>query len=195
LGGVDKENLRVAGRTFADRVLEAVGGADRIISVGRPLPGVGNVREEPLGGGPVAAIAAGLACVEAGLVVVLATDLPVVTAPAVGRLLSALYSDANAAAAFPVDAEGRDQPLCSAWRAGRLRAALAGLGDPSGAPVRSLVARAEPVVRLRDVVDPASNPPWFDCDTPADVAEAERLLGLRPQLRQQAVDGGDAPLG
>jgi molybdopterin-guanine dinucleotide biosynthesis protein A len=191
MDGVDKEGILVGGRTLAERAVAAVADAQQVIAVGRPLPGARNVREEPPGSGPVAAIAAGLAHVEVDVVVVLATDLPFVTGAAVGLLVAGLAADADASGAFPIDGEGRDQPLCGAWRADRLRAALAALGDVAGASVRSLVARAGPVVRLRDLGSAAA-PPWFDCDTPADLAEAEQLL--RPELGQHPIDGGDARL-
>ncbi|MGI8623834.1 MAG: NTP transferase domain-containing protein, partial [Solirubrobacteraceae bacterium] len=63
LGGVDKAALRVGDKTLLTRALDAVAGASRQIVVGPPrsLPdGVVGVSEEPLGGGPVAGLAAGL---------------------------------------------------------------------------------------------------------------------------------------
>ncbi len=65
LGGAGKPMLAVRGRPMLERVLDAVADADVTIVVGPPtlpLPGgVVRVSEEPPGGGPVAATAAGLA--------------------------------------------------------------------------------------------------------------------------------------
>ena len=62
LGGRDKPALLVGGRTLLDRALDAVSGVP-VVVVGPPraLPaGVFRVAEDPPGGGPAAAVAAGL---------------------------------------------------------------------------------------------------------------------------------------
>jgi molybdopterin-guanine dinucleotide biosynthesis protein A len=86
LGGVHKPGLEVGGSTLLDRVLAAVGAAEVRIVVGPPQPvpaGTAIVREDPPGGGPVAAIAAGLAAIpDVPFVAVLAADLPFLTAAA-----------------------------------------------------------------------------------------------------------------
>ncbi len=162
LGGVDKARALVGGRTLLDRVLAAVAAAAHVAVVGPEQ-----------GGGPVAAIAAGLASVSAPDVVVLAADLPFVTAAAIDELRGALTTGV----ALPVDGAGRDQRLCAAWRADGLRYALAALGPPDNASVRSLIAAAPDVVRLKLRGDP---PPWFDCDTPDDLAQAQRWADAAP---------------
>ncbi|WP_422750902.1 molybdenum cofactor guanylyltransferase [Micromonospora sp. WMMD1219] len=95
MGGVDKPARAVGGRPMLHRVLDAVADADQRIVVGSsgPLPkGVRTAREEPPGGGPVAATAAGLAWLDPGTttVAVLAADLPLLTAAAVAELRRAL---------------------------------------------------------------------------------------------------------
>ncbi|MGH3739543.1 MAG: molybdenum cofactor guanylyltransferase, partial [Micromonosporaceae bacterium] len=70
LGGADKPGLAVAGRSLLSRVLDAVADAYPRIVVGPPrqLPGdVILTREQPPGGGPVAALAAGLAALDTAL--------------------------------------------------------------------------------------------------------------------------------
>lgn len=168
MGGVDKAALVVGGRTLGASVAGAVIGARRVIVVG-PVPpefpeGTIVTTEVPPGGGPVAAVAAGVAHVTAGEVVLLAVDLPFVTEHAVDALRAAR---GGAAAAMAVDGDGRDQPLCSLWRTAALRAALAALGEPAGVAMHRLVAAAGPITRLDGHAGA-----WFDCDTPADVAEA-----------------------
>ncbi|WP_435589141.1 molybdenum cofactor guanylyltransferase [Micromonospora chalcea] len=99
MGGVDKPARPVGGRPMLHRVLAAVADADQRIVVGPsvPLPdGVRTTREEPPGGGPVAAIAAGLALLDPGTttVALLAADLPLLTAAAVTELRHALDTPA-----------------------------------------------------------------------------------------------------
>ena len=156
LGGVDKATTRVGGRTLLERVTAAVASAAHVVVVGAEV-----------GGGPVAAIAAGLASATAPDIVVIAADLPFLTAAAVGQLRGALTTGV----ALAVDDGGEDQRLCAAWRAEGLRYALAAIGDATDASVRRLIAAAPDVVRLHLTGDP---PPWFDCDMPDDLARAQR---------------------
>lgn len=69
MGGVDKPALPVGGRPMRDRVLAAVADAAPRVLVGPAgavPPGVRVTREDPPGGGPVAAAAAGLALLDPG---------------------------------------------------------------------------------------------------------------------------------
>ena len=180
LGGADKPSLAVGGVRMVERAFRAAAGAgaNRVIVVGPDpaLPGVSAVlREEPPGSGPAAAVAAAAGLVTATEVAILATDLPFVTPAAVARLAAAL-ADAppSTAAAMAVDGDGRDQPLLAVWRTAALRRALQSLGPPADRPLKALTAAAPgPVLRVADLApDPA---PWFDCDTPDDLARARAL--------------------
>ncbi|MBQ1043751.1 NTP transferase domain-containing protein [Micromonospora sp. C72] len=100
MGGVDKPARPVGGRSMLHRVLAAVADADQRIVVGPsgPLPdGVRTTHEDPPGGGPVAATAAGLALLDPGTttVALLAADLPLLTAAAVTELRRALDAPAT----------------------------------------------------------------------------------------------------
>lgn len=165
LGGVQKPQLKVAGRTLLDRVVDAVADAQRVVVVGPEQPVSGTVtfcREDPPGGGPVAGIAAGVSLTSAEIVVVLAADLPWI-APGVSALLAALPESGMA---LLVDRGGRGNYLASAWRRRDLVAALAQLGKPSGVSVRALAA-------LVDQVHVADQGDWArDCDTWDDLADA-----------------------
>ncbi|MEU3569652.1 NTP transferase domain-containing protein, partial [Kitasatospora sp. NPDC036755] len=113
LGGADKPGLTVRGTTLLDRVLAACAGARTAVVVGPPRPtaraGVHWTREQPPGGGPVAAVAAGLDLVTAQTVLLLAADLPFLDRRTVERLVTALdRAGADADAAVLVDAGGRD---------------------------------------------------------------------------------------
>ena len=164
-GGADKPQLTVGGRSLLDRAVAAVGDAGRVVVVGPDQPVHGRVifcREQPPGGGPVAAIAAGLPQTGADVIVVLATDLPWI-APAVPLLVAALPSSG---AALLVDDSGRANYLAAAWRRSILAAALTTLGDPSGASARALTELV-PWVRVADEGG------WGrDCDTWDDLALA-----------------------
>jgi molybdopterin-guanine dinucleotide biosynthesis protein A len=182
-GGVNKCTLLVDGRAVLARVTDAVGAAQRVVLVGSPVPGARAdivTREEPAGGGPVAALAAGLRFVQAPLVVVLAGDLPALTADAVTQLVASVAGADRAAA---VDADGRAQLLCAAWRTAALRVALAGV-DVSGAPMRALVPVRDRSVRLS-----GEPPPWQDCDTPAELAAVRDVI-QRPRVGSARSDGG-----
>jgi molybdopterin-guanine dinucleotide biosynthesis protein A len=178
LGGLHKPGVAVGGRTLGERVLAAVRDADRTVVVGPAVPGIRVdliTREEPPGGGPVAALAAGLVGVLAPVVATLGGDLPFLDPPAVLRLRTALEADLTAAAALYVDEDGRDQPLCAVWTTSALRAALRRAGGPGGISLAALLAAATgTLVRLREAGE--GPPPWFDCDTEQDLATARGWL-------------------
>lgn len=198
-GGTDKPALRIGGTSLLDRVLAGCAGARTVVVVGpeRPtaLP-VRWVREQPPGGGPVAALAAALPELRTEVCLLLAADLPFFDAATARRLvaeLTAARPDGGFGGGFgggsdgapgspPLDAvvlvdpDGREQPLAAAYRVGPLRAALAALlgggagdgagGDPSGLPLRRLVGGLA-TGRLPDPAGASA-----DCDTWADVEQA-----------------------
>lgn len=176
LGGQAKPQLEVGGRTMLAGVLAAVADADRRVVVGpdQPLPdGVVRVREEPPGGGPVAALRAGLSEVATDIVAVLAGDLPFLTSELITELRAALSRDG----VLVVDEGGRDQLLLGVWRTAALRAAVADTAGP--ASLRALFGPLT-VGRIRPAVRPGAAPPWMDCDTPADLIRARSLSGGEP---------------
>jgi molybdopterin-guanine dinucleotide biosynthesis protein A len=177
LGGQPKPQLDVGGRTMLAAVLAAVDGAGQRIVVGPPQPvpeGVVLVRESPPGGGPVPALAAGLAAVDPGteVVAVLAADLPFVTRDLVDELRERLTADG----VMVVDGTGRDQLLLGVWRAGSLRAAAA--GARAHAPLRGVLGQLA-VTRHRPRVPAGEPAPWTDCDTPAELDRARAAADAR----------------
>ncbi|WP_369272219.1 NTP transferase domain-containing protein [Streptomyces sp. R11] len=175
LGGVDKPGVRVGGRPLLDRVLAACADARTTVVVADPRPTARAVtwaREEPPGGGPVAALDAGLRHTGAELVVVLSADLPFLDEGTVRRLLAALRSG-GADGALLTDADGRDQPLVAAYRAPALRRELAALAQGrdglAGLPLRRLTG----ALGLTRVPDPVAS---FDCDTWDDIATARARI-------------------
>lgn len=178
LGGVDKPALPVAGHPLLERVLSAVADAAPRIVVGPPrrLPdGVLATRERPPGSGPTAAVAAGLRLVpdDVPRVALLAADLPFLTTAAVRRLCEAVTAEA----AVFTDRGHRRQFLCAVWRPDALRCRLSALGPPEDVPLKRLYADAE--VTDVEMPDSAGPPPWYDCDTGADVVQAEAWLRHR----------------
>jgi molybdopterin-guanine dinucleotide biosynthesis protein A len=180
-----------------DRVLAACAAAGSTVVVGPRRPTAHPVRwtrEDPPGGGPLPALAAGLAALEVGgppsggadVVLVLAADMPFLTAEAVGALVGALAAG-SAAGEVPgndgadcegvmlTDAGGRDQPLAGAYRVEPLRRELGLLraehGGLTGLPLRLLTGE----LTLHRIADPTGEAS-FDCDTWEDVAVARARL-------------------
>ncbi|MEU1401671.1 NTP transferase domain-containing protein [Streptomyces sp. NPDC005728] len=175
LGGADKPGLRVGGRPLLDRVLAACVGAATTVVVAGPRPTARPVRwarEDPPGGGPVAALDAGLRLTTAEHAVVLSADLPFLETATLERLLTVL-GDTGADGALLTDADGRDQPLVAAYRTAALRRALAALATGhdglTGLPLRRLTGALD----LTRVPDPLAS---FDCDTWDDIAAARARI-------------------
>ncbi|MFG2890386.1 DUF6457 domain-containing protein [Streptomyces sp. NPDC048248] len=102
LGGADKPALSVGGRPLLDRVLAACPDAAVTVVVGPRRSTSREVRralEDPPGGGPLAALDAGLRQTTAPTVLVLSADLPFLTAATVRDLLTAATQSADEAAA------------------------------------------------------------------------------------------------
>lgn len=170
LGGADKAALELADQSLLSRALNAVRDARSITVVGPPRQVPANVTvvsEDPPGGGPVAAVAAALGSTEAARVVVLAVDMPFVSAADIARLVDAVE---GADAAMFRDASGRRQFLAAAYRADSLRAAIDALESVEGAAMRDVVGRLT-------VVDVSADPETtLDIDTWDDIARSREIL-------------------
>ncbi|MFE2459919.1 NTP transferase domain-containing protein [Streptomyces sp. NPDC059402] len=207
LGGADKPGLRVGGRALLDRVLAACAGARTTIVVAEPRPTARPVtwaREDPPGGGPLAALAAGVRHTTAEHVLVVSADLPFLVGPTVGRLLSALAAG-DADGVLLTDADGRDQPLVAAYRASALRRELAALArdradrsaraadapdtaDLTGLPLRRLTGALR-LTRLPDAVAA------FDCDTWDDIATARARIREHGHVLDEWISAAKDELG
>ncbi|WP_374203451.1 NTP transferase domain-containing protein [Streptomyces antimicrobicus] len=173
LGGADKPGLSVGGRSLLDRVLDACADAARTVVVGgrrgtaRPVTWA---LEDPPGGGPLAALHAGLRLTTAEQVLVLSADLPFLDAATVHTLLAGPGAEGT----LLRDPDGRDQPLVAAYRAEPLRRELALLatehGTLYGLPLRALTAELD-LARLDADASAA-----FDCDTWDDLAAARARI-------------------
>jgi molybdenum cofactor guanylyltransferase len=153
--GADKLALRDAqGRSLLEVTVVGVAQvAEPVIVVG-PERDLANeviwVREDPPGGGPCAALIAGLARVpdDATHVAVLAGD-----APSGGAAVSALRQVIDdAAAAVVTDASGREQPMTGVYAVPALKAAVAAYGAGRDMSIRQVLddLRPQTVVAIID---------------------------------------------
>ena len=173
MDGADKAALELDGASFLDRVLRAAAGvAGRLVVVGPPRPvalerAVIFVQEAEPGGGPVPAVAAALeATGGAGVVLVLAVDLPLLASTDLGRLLSALQSDPPVETAAAADHRGRPNPLLAAYRVDALRDAVARMpGSGRGEAAARLLPERVATVEL----GPAAT---LNVNTPDDLERA-----------------------
>jgi len=134
MGGIDKPGLALGGSTLRERAIAAArrAGLDPVVHVGSETDG-----------GPVAALAAGLAELDADdsdEVVVLAGDL-VDPGLVVAALVGAAHDQRRERdGAVLVDPDGREQWLAARYRVAALRTAFDALpGGPRGASFRALV--------------------------------------------------------
>ncbi|NJP99286.1 DUF6457 domain-containing protein [Streptomyces zingiberis] len=165
LGGADKPGLRVGGRSLLDRVLGACADAGRTVVVGSRRPTARPVRwarEQPPGGGPLAALHAGVREVSSPVVLALSADLPFLTPETVRALRTALDGPGEA----PRPDTGSARPSA--------------VGRPAGA----VPAGAR---RPGDRPDAASAPEGHPGTRPAEHrASAERSAADRPPAGQAA---------
>ena len=168
LGGIDKAAIVVGGRTLLDHALQAAVDA-LVVVVGPPrdLPdGVLAARESPAGGGPAAAVVAGLGALslpDDAVTAVLAVDMPGVAAPVLALLRDSLEADDLGTGAVLVDSAGRRQVAAGVYRTGALRAAIARRQTWSRARLTDLLGS---LVSVEVAVPPAV---CQDIDTPDDL--------------------------
>jgi molybdopterin-guanine dinucleotide biosynthesis protein A len=218
LGGVDKPGVRVGGRPLLDRVLGACADAGTTVVVAEPRATgrpVAWAREEPPGGGPLAALDAGVRVLPArsaggaDRVVVLSADLPFLTPRTVELLLAALEKPEEtgtgtgtgvgmgvaAEAALLTDPDGRDQPLVAVYRRAVLDRVLGDLGAEhrglDGLALRQVMRRIS-FVRVADPVDPVAS---FDCDTWDDIAAARSRIREHGRVLDEWISAAKDELG
>ncbi|PXX69055.1 molybdopterin biosynthesis enzyme [Nocardia tenerifensis] len=180
MGGVDKPAIVIGGRSMLDAALAAVASCAHTVVVGprRPElpPEIGQTREVPPGSGPVAAIGAGLRALgsAAPLVVVLAADLPFLSAASVTELIRHTC-ESGADAVFAADESGRPQYLIGVWRRTALTAALDRLESLINQPMKALIPADSAIIALPGIAD---------CDTEEEVREARASVaaGTEPAL-------------
>lgn len=192
LGGADKASLEVGGTTLLERALAALADVAHVVVVGPEVPTARPVTftlEDPAGGGPAAGLLAGLRVLHRWVaptwILVLAVDMPLVSADTVGRLLAGAAANGGDGAVL-VDDTGQAQYLCAAYAATALERAAGSVGDDHGLSMRRLTAHLD----LASV--PATGPEARDVDTWEDVA-AVRETFERGTQETPGLDG-ESPL-
>jgi molybdopterin-guanine dinucleotide biosynthesis protein A len=166
--GGDKTRADLAGSPVLDHVLDGLPSDWPVVCVGEPRSTgrpVSWCREDPPGGGPVAAIAAALPHVDTTVVVVLGGDMPYAAGPA-PSLASRLADGPELDGVLGRDGDGRLQPLLAAYRTEALRAALP--HSAAGTPVMRLLDS------LRTLVVALPEGAALDVDTTEDLDRARR---------------------
>ncbi len=168
--GRDKSEALVEGRALVDHLISEIHDGTPIIVVGPARESfsaqIQVIQESPPMGGPVAAIAAGLALVQSDLVVIFATDMPF-GAALIPQLLSTLGGDCDAV--LPIDSAGFVQPLSALYRVKPLKAALSAMKNVTDESMRNLLTYLK-VTKM--VVDGASEYFLTDIDTQEDLRKA-----------------------
>ncbi|MEU4964668.1 DUF6457 domain-containing protein [Streptomyces smyrnaeus] len=213
LGEADKPAVTVGGRPLLDRVLTACADAAATVVVGPRRPTYRPVlwaREEPPGGGPLAAVQAGLdalassahqgaaqagaaadsPAVERDPVLVVSADLPFLS-PSTVRTLVAVPDGYEGTIVH----DGRDQPLLAAYRVEPLRRELALLhieyGTVSSLPLRMVLQG----LMLHRVTAPSVTAAALDCDTWDDIATARARIREHETVLDEWISAVKAELG
>ncbi|MBM6589578.1 MULTISPECIES: molybdenum cofactor guanylyltransferase [Brevibacterium] len=194
-GGVHKPAVELGGVTVISRILGTVRTVDPLaeVWVAGPTDGLSQaetesvhaIREEPVFAGPLAGIAAACSAVRASesatgagesadVTLVLAGDMPLITAGHLGELMAACRRAGLPATG--TDDRGKTQFLCAAWPTALLLARVESIPDPVDGAVRLLFAGLEPT--LVDV-EPSV---VADFDTAADLERIHARFdgGVRP---------------
>jgi molybdopterin-guanine dinucleotide biosynthesis protein A len=179
--GRDKSQLVFNGLTSIERIAtELLAVTPRVATVGarqhyRHLS-VRNVPDIHPGWGALGGIQAALRACELDWALIVACDLPFVTAPLFERL--AALRDDEADAVVPLQADGRPQPLCALYRRETCLPEAEKLIEGDQHTPRSLLA----VVRTRwvdpsELQDlPGATNFFFNVNTQADFEEARKLF-------------------
>ena len=172
--GADKSQAMLGHQQLIHHILTGIPKEFEIIIVGAdPLftPAFYRcIQENPVGGGPVAGIAAALELCESEIVGVLATDMPFAGAQMI-HLLSAMTSHDDAI--MFVDSKGFKQPLAALYRRESLENALSKIGNPHGASMRTLISG----LNIHEVqMSPEIEKAMIDIDTPEDLVVAMEYL-------------------
>ncbi len=172
--GADKSQAILGHHKLIEHILSDIPKEFEIIIVGPDPKFAGAtyryVQEQPLGGGPVAAIAAAMDICESEVVGVIATDMPFAISHMV-HLYSAMTSHDDAV--MYVDSDGFKQPLAAIYRTQALEVALSAMGNLEGESMRSLISN----LNIREIpMSPEVEKAMIDVDTPHDLVVAMQYL-------------------
>jgi molybdopterin-guanine dinucleotide biosynthesis protein A len=171
--GRDKASTMINGIAMIERVLRTIPQDAQVIVVGEVPVGLARevtvTREEPIGGGPLAAVAAGLMHVVNGNFLLLATDMPFIGSLGLKLIKSLDAASVEIDAIIPVDSEGKLQPLCAAYRTDSVRRACARIGVLTNGSLKKLITELQ-------YESYAQQDAWVlsDVDTMKNLEEARR---------------------
>jgi molybdopterin-guanine dinucleotide biosynthesis protein A len=170
MGGVSKAELTLNGYTFRNRILLALISVPQIIVVGPTFtaenPKISFTREQPIGGGPVAAISAAIPLVEHEFVGILSVDAPFAVSPLL-EMYRVVEQDSIDEALVATDGK-YESYLVSVFRRDALIRALTQLGKAENASMKSLLSHIE----YGSVQFPRHQ--LIDVNTPEDLKRAEK---------------------
>lgn len=115
LGGIDKRELVIGGRTIFERQVAVLAPrvAEIVVSSPRPVAGYRTVADAVADIGPLAGIAAGLAACRTPWLLIIAGDMPHITGPVVDLLVSRIAAPDDA---IGIRIGGLAEPLFCALR-------------------------------------------------------------------------------
>ncbi len=171
--GSNKSQAILGSRSLIENLLTGLPTEIEIVIVGPKVQDASRsvlyAREEPPGGGPVAAIHAGLKLIESEFVAIIATDMPFAH-QIWGDLIANLPVIHDAT--IPLDSAGVRQTLCALYRADSLRQAFVEIGEVHGQSMRNLTR----LLSVRELhVQPDRQRHLIDIDTHSDLQEAITL--------------------
>lgn len=171
--GSDKSHAKLGSNTLIENLLITLPDEIEIVIVGPQSANTSRqvkyTQEHPLGGGPVAAIEAGLNFVSSEFVAIIATDMPF--ASQILAVITENFPEIEDAT-IPLDSAGIRQPLCALYRTNALTRAIGQLGDTHGQSVRNLIQ----VLTVKELhLEPALRRILLDVDTPSDLEQANSL--------------------
>lgn len=178
--GSDKSQALIGQLSLIENLLTTLPSEMEIVIVGPQLQetsrAVKYTQENPLGGGPVAAIHAGLELIETEFVAVIATDMPF--ASQILKVLIDNFPDTEDAT-IPLDSHEIRQPLCALYRTDSLSRVISQLESAQGQSVRRLV---ELLVVKELSLEPNLRRILLDVDTPSDL---KRAISVSEEPKEQ----------
>jgi len=176
--GADKSAIELDGQAFMDRVLAAVGPVARSISIvggGPRVTRVTALADCRPGLGPLAGIETALAACATDRALIVACDLPFVTA-ALLELLIAREEAGPDGAVVPLDSDGRVSPLCAVYPRSALPLVGELLDGGERTPRALLVRISTDLVPFADYAHLENAGQLLrNVNTPEDLADARRI--------------------
>lgn len=171
--GHDKAAVDFGGIPLLEFVVGLIPPGNQIVVVGEPTDVAATyVREQPAGGGPVAALHAALPLIAARSLRVVAVDTPF----GLPWLLQHRLPPGREAL-IPKDSLGRPHYLCAQYTAGGIATAIAAMGGSHGASMKELVSQMSQVEYVENPHTDklTSTEVLLDINTPVDLLHARTI--------------------